>query len=251
MKLLYQITNALNIGKQPTLLHITHWKAGSQWIEKILRKCSPKKLVHPEIDMSHFLKKPVLSGKIYPTLYITYQQFKTAKLPKQFKKLVIFRDLRDTLISSYFSMKISHPILNQDHVNLRNLLTNCSQEEGLIFLINHGLPDSANIQHSWLEAGESFIRYEDLLENDLEILTPIIAGTLRLNQNRFQDIILSTRFEAITHGRKRGDEDIVIHERKGIAGDWKNYFNNRIKNEFKAKYGELLIRTGYEKDLAW
>jgi lipopolysaccharide transport system ATP-binding protein len=63
--------------------------------------------------------------------------------------------------------------------------------------------------------------------------------------------VLDNRFESLTQGRKRGDEQVLAHERKGVAGDWRNHFTERIKAAFKARYGGLLVATGYEKDLHW
>ncbi len=57
-------------------------------------------------------------------------------------------------------------------------------------------------------------------------------------------------FEVVT-GRKQGEEDITAHQRKGIVGDWKNYFSDRVKDEFKKRFGDVLIQTGYEQDLNW
>ena len=39
--------------------------------------------------------------------------------------------------------------------------------------------------------------------------------------------------------------------RKGIVGEWNNLFNKSHKNIFKNTMGELLIKTGYEKDFYW
>jgi len=63
--------------------------------------------------------------------------------------------------------------------------------------------------------------------------------------------VLANRFEAQTGGRPRGVEDVTAHQRKGVAGDWRNHFTDRIKRAFKARYGGLLVATGYEKDLDW
>jgi lipopolysaccharide transport system ATP-binding protein len=52
-------------------------------------------------------------------------------------------------------------------------------------------------------------------------------------------------------GRKPGNEDTQAHERKGIAGDWRNYFTDRVSTEFKRCYGSLLVATGYEKGFSW
>jgi hypothetical protein len=37
----------------------------------------------------------------------------------------------------------------------------------------------------------------------------------------------------------------------GIAGDWRHHFSERVKKAFKARYGGILVATGYERDLDW
>ena len=46
-------------------------------------------------------------------------------------------------------------------------------------------------------------------------------------------------------------EDNKNHWRKGIVGDWENYFTPRIKALFKEKAGEFLVRAGYEVNNDW
>ena len=43
----------------------------------------------------------------------------------------------------------------------------------------------------------------------------------------------------------------VGNSRKGVAGDWKNYFTPPVKEAFKRHYGSLLVDAGYESDLDW
>jgi lipopolysaccharide transport system ATP-binding protein len=63
-------------------------------------------------------------------------------------------------------------------------------------------------------------------------------------------VVLANRFEARS-GRRRGEEDVASHERKGVAGDWKNHFTDKVAKAFKDRFGELLVATGYEKDSRW
>lgn len=46
-------------------------------------------------------------------------------------------------------------------------------------------------------------------------------------------------------------ETVTSDNRKGIVGDWKNYFDERITRIFKEQAGQALIDLGYEKDLNW
>jgi Wzt C-terminal domain len=237
----------------PTIFHITHWKAGSQWIYKILRQCSPDLIVPAEVGQDQFLYWPIRAGKVYPTLYITKEQFDAVCLPKNWRRFVIIRDLRDTLISSYFSFKISHPVLEPGLAKLRGVLNSLTFDDGLIYLMDGVLSNDAKIQLSWLESGERLIRYKDLLEQDLEILEPLLIDECRLpvSHERLREAVVANRFENLANGRKRGEEDVKAHERKGVYGDWRNHFNERVKAAFKARYGGLLVATGYERNLDW
>lgn len=237
----------------PTIVHVTHWKAGSQWIYKILRECAPERIVEPQLGDTQFLLGAVQPGKVYPTAYVTKQQFDSVRLPRNWRRFVIIRDLRDTLVSAYFSLKLSHPIVDPRQARLRWVLQSSSPDDGMIYLMEEWLATPARMQVSWVEVGEPLIRYEDLLGHDLEILERVLLDECQLPvaRERLREVILSSRFERLTEGRKRGQEDIMVHARKGIAGDWRNYFSDRVKQSFKTRYGGLLVATGYEQDLSW
>ncbi|ABQ27964.1 ATP-binding cassette domain-containing protein [Geotalea uraniireducens] len=239
--------------QMPTILHVTHWKAGSQWIKKILKEAVPDLYVDSKLGIAHFLNEPIGEGMVYPTVYVTKEQFESVKLPVLWRRFVIIRDLRDTLISGYFSLKVSHGVLSSTIANYRDNLVSMSLEEGLIYLIDEWLYLSANIQKSWLDAGEDLIRYEDLLKDDVAILQKVLIEKclLSVKPELLEQVIIKNRFEKLTGGRKIGVEDITAHERKGVAGDWQNYFTPKVKEYFKLKYGELLLETGYENKNDW
>jgi hypothetical protein len=64
-------------------------------------------------------------------------------------------------------------------------------------------------------------------------------------------VVESNRFTQLSGGRAPGQEDLTAHYRKGAPGDWRNYFSERITAEFKNRFAELLVQTGYEEDEAW
>ena len=237
----------------PAVFHVTHHKAGSQWINRILHTLVYERMVLPEVGNTQFLNRPIEAGKVYPTLYITREQFDSVKLPAQWKRFVVIRDLRDTLVSMYFSLKHSHAVLHAKHRERRGALSEMSVEDGLIYLIESQLPPHAQFQWSWVASGEELLKYEELLQNDEEILTRVLLRGCRLGTSsaRFREAIQATRFEAWTKGRKPGEEDVTSHERKGVAGDWRNHFTDKVKKAFKGWYGSVLIATGYEKDFNW
>lgn len=64
-------------------------------------------------------------------------------------------------------------------------------------------------------------------------------------------IVWKNNFENLTEGRSHGREKTTSHFRKGIAGDWVNYFDENVKKAFKDRFGDLVIKLGYENDANW
>lgn len=148
--------NLFTQRQPPALFHITHWKAGSQWIYRILLEAVPADKIIPAITANEtFQTHSLLPGKVYPSLYVSHEEFYRAQLPQHFSKFVIIRDLRDTLISDYFSTKISHPLSFAFRI-MREILNELTLEQGLLFLIRDRLYRCAYIQNSCLML---FVKY--------------------------------------------------------------------------------------------
>lgn len=230
----------------PTIFHITHWKAGSQWVSKILSELASERIVPTKLDSSlgQFLCEPLLHGGIYPTIYVTREQFNSVALPENYRKLIVLRDLRDTLVSGYFSLRYSHPTDHAHMVRWRRLLDALTVEDGLMLLMDEWLPASAAIQYSWLESGERIIHYEDMLDSASGILEDALIGQcgLDISADRLRQVVALNRFENLTGGRKPGTEELSAHERKGISGDWHNHFTPAVHSKFDNLYGDLLAR---------
>jgi Sulfotransferase domain len=248
---------------QATIFHVTHWKAGSQWVYGILAACAPKRIVVPKVKIAHFYEDAIVRGRIYPTVYVPHDKFTSVLSTQgisaddtQIKSFFVIRDLRDALVSLYFSLKVSHPIISESVAEDRRQLNIIeSEEEALLYMVKQRGQASANIQRTWLpvcQAGKAmFVRYEDLIANEQQEFAKIIEYCqIDISTEKLTEIVDGNSFNKRA-GRKRGDEDVSSHFRKGVSGDWKNHFTDRIKAEFKKKYGQLLIDTGYEKDLSW
>src|SRR6266496_1956109 len=203
----------------PAVLHVTHWKAGSQWIHRILKYCCSDLTVKPRENNEHVLKAPIRQGMIYPTIYATREQLQQLTYPLHVRRFVVIRDPRDAVVSLYFSTKNSHkngsPIVLERRAHLQTL----SAEEGLCFTIANSAA-IANIIRSWLGADDPLIRYEDLLRDDEKILERVLLGHCQLpvSGRNLRIAIRENSFERLTGGRARGQEDVAAHERKGVAG---------------------------------
>lgn len=239
---------------RPTVFHITHYKAGSQWVQGILNGCVDSDLVRAKPKVRQFLEEPIQPGKVYGSVYVTREQFESVAVPEGSKRFVVIRDLRDTAVSGYFSLKVSHGGFAADRVSdLRRELQQATLEEGLIRAIEGWLTVNAKIQRSWLEAGEDVIRYEDLLVNDVQIFERVLIDQCEypIPRPRLRRAVEARRFERMSKGRPPGEEDVTAHLRKGVAGDWRNYFTEPVKDAFKERWGELLVTAGYERSLDW
>ncbi|HEX3130506.1 MAG TPA: sulfotransferase [Thermoanaerobaculia bacterium] len=93
--------------------------------------------------------------------------------------------------------------------------------------------------------------YEKLLEDGAPVVRELFEF-LDLPQDPalIDDLLKRSSFRFYA-GRERGKEDRKRFYRKGIAGDWKNHFSDEDKQVFKELAGDMLVRLGYEKDLAW
>ena len=58
-------------------------------------------------------------------------------------------------------------------------------------------------------------------------------------------------FQRMSGGRRKGEEDVKSHFRKGVPGDWRNHFTPELLAAFKERYNHLVIKLGYETSEDW
>lgn len=96
------------------------------------------------------------------------------------------------------------------------------------------------------------VRYEDLLDRPHEEVRQLAAFLgVDTRDEAVEQAVGAASFEKMSRGRQRGEEDPTSFFRKGIAGDWKNYFTTRDKEIYKGEAGALLVKLGYETDQDW
>ena len=268
----------------PTVFHVTHVKSGSQWVYNILEGCAPGRIVKPRVKVAQFYEDAILPGMIYPTVYVSQSRFEATLRPQNhpasdhqsnspayknwrnfvelqlpIKIFFVMRDLRDTLVSLYFSLKVSHAIISDNVAEGHRKLNELDFEDGFLYLCNEANGKAmhfiSDIQSSWLpvcnSGGALLVRYEDMIADEVGQFEKICEYCgMSISREQLHGIIQRHSF-VNRAGRKPGEEDITSHYRKGISGDWKNYFTDRIKEKFKQEFGQILIDTGYEKDVSW
>lgn len=105
---------------------------------------------------------------------------------------------------------------------------------------------------SWLGRDTVHIHYEQLLRNTVEEIRRVTAelSLFDADGSTVAKAVDEYSFDRVTAGRSgSGPEGCFV--RKGIAGDWKNYFNRAARETFARCAGDELIALGYERDFDW
>ena len=233
--------------------HITHWKAGSQWVQHVFMGACPQRVVVPTPEMQlGVIDAPPHPGAIYTPMYLAKSRFEQSAASRApHRKFIVIRDLRDTLVSWYFSLRHTHNP-NPTVADHRTVLAEKPTEEGLLYLLAHrDFNGLVNVAASWRDTSELLIRYEQLVAEPhvwfgriFDYCCPEVPPAARakaINQGLFESLAR----------RPRGQELRTSHLRKGIAGDWRNHFTPRIVQEFKGRFGEVLTGLGYGTEGDW
>ncbi|MFG0284953.1 MAG: sulfotransferase domain-containing protein [Phycisphaerales bacterium JB039] len=92
------------------------------------------------------------------------------------------------------------------------------------------------------------LRYEDLLDDTHGELGRLLAFLGADAGDKACDACARAgAFEAMSGGRARGDEDLASVVRKGVAGDWRNWFSPEQAEAFEMRCGLWLDRHGYDR----
>ena len=181
--------------------------------------------------------------------------------PKIEKPVVVIRDVRDVVVSQYFRyfipngrndylvQKIRAKVPFDDYDDIQN---NLSVFIRYLFEKNITKFTWSQFVRSWIDKEAIFTSYEAFKADAVDELIRLVKllDDRVLPIQRAASIVEKYSFEKVS-GRKAGEEDRSSFYRKGIVGDWKNYFDERSKELIKKYAGEELIMLGYERDLQW
>lgn len=193
----------------------------------------------------------------------------------------IVRDPRDILVSGYFSHRYSHArsAWLKEHAEA---LEQVGVKEGLWLELEH-CKINLDLMRQWDYTDSNIYetRFEILTMNPLPELLSIfdfmellvrqehdsvhrvkfvsakalkrlgLRSSFVLTVDVLRYIVERHSFRRKSGGRKKGEENRSHHYRKGVPGDWVNYFDDKLKQSFKDRYGDLVVQLGYENDYDW
>ena len=155
----------------------------------------------------------------------------------------LYRDGRDVVVSKYF--------FDKDFC-VKNGITS-SFEDDFDSFVEKTSYEWANYVLAWREqSGVCSIRYEHFLADPAKEVGALIFGIFGENPEASYLESVVARF---TREKFSASLDAAFSHntfvRKGVAGDWRNYFSEDNASVFKSIAGDALIALGYERDKKW
>ena len=161
--------------------------------------------------------------------------------------VIMYRDLRDVAISyiHFVKQRPWHPEFSE--------YFHLSIQDGIKMFGEMKLHQYVHWIESWHNNRDPnisiVIRYEELISNPIKTFELVATHYgIEHTKEEISAIVKSYRFSS---GPIKEDQRRQVHFRKGISGDWKNYFTPELKNLYKEKIGKFLIEFNYEKDFSW
>jgi lipopolysaccharide transport system ATP-binding protein len=230
-----------------TLFHVTHAKAGSTWLYNVFVSAFGSRRVAKRVGgkTENYHYEP---GKIYPAMFLSFQDFSALEGSDSGPCFFVVRDIRDTLVSLYFSMRYSHTDKGFPHIaKFRQEVEGMSDPEGIAHTFRTRSAAFMRVQESWLDSGKPVMKYEELLSDAEGLLTGYFDSVgFSYDRAALKKAIDENSFEK-KFGRALGQKDIKSHGRQGAPGDWKNYADPAVEAVIEERFGSLLAKCGYER----
>ncbi|UCF18340.1 MAG: sulfotransferase domain-containing protein [Gemmatimonadota bacterium] len=239
------------------LFHCCTQKTASQWFRAVFNDPAFYAYTGFEIEPYRELglrqatfDRPFPKRKVVTALYISHPTFLSITKPYPYKAFFVLRDPRDTVVSWYFHGKNSDSQI-PPMPELRRELNQLSLHAGLKYMIDR-LEEfgSFEAQRSWILEQDAdapkIFRYEDLSRDNpgfLKLLFQYLG--VDMPESEFTALVQRHTFKKHSGGREQGQEDQYAHSRKGIAGDWENYFDAGVLEHFRSVTGDTLEILGY------
>lgn len=258
-------------NRDTNIYHCCIQKTGSLWLrdmfsDPLIRKLSSMKVCRPNKNflgdhpIQEIIDDPFPVGTIVSPFYVNYQNFLEIPKPQSHKAFFVMRDPRDFLVSWYLSTRYSHK-LNPYIIKQREIFQKMDDDEAIFYIINNIFietnPQFIAMTDWYLNSDQNesvlLVRYEDLIAlNKVDVFLKLFNHIgIPITPKQLKNLLEKYSFYRLSGGRTPGEEDILNHYRKGISGDWKNFFKTGHKDAFKNTVGDILLDLGYEENANW
>jgi hypothetical protein len=240
------------------IVHITLEKCGSQWVRDALT--APEIVrqsgfaysgVKFNLGTRSRLDLPAnkVSGPIYNMNQWEWAHWRSAGD----RAIVVLRDPRDIVISLLFSLLYSHGPDAGTEFN-RDQLATRAHDEALTDRMIEAFGAAPRMFFTWTDVDDAsalVIKYEELIADQIAGFRKIYDWLgWHIPDGVLNAVVHRLDFQARS-GRKPGTLDVFSHYRRGVAGDWRNYFTRKHGRHWEAAYPGLLRGTRYEFSDDW
>lgn len=231
-------------NKATSFLMTEYPKSGGSWLTTMLAE-----ITQVDFPRNRF---PSERGSAFQGHYI--------KGYGQKRVVVLWRDPRDIVVSYYFHSIIGNSHTNPAHVEALRASIGISKPENvkeeLPKFIDYMFSGKLSPRFTWNDFFERWygdddvvhVSYEEL-HKDAGAALKKIAEYLSVNvtEDSISEIVRKNSFENKT-GRKPGEENNGSFARKGIVGDWKNYFTDESLALFNSYVCGREKKLGYSDE---
>ena len=162
---------------------------------------------------------------------------------ESYRVLLVLRDPRDVVVSDFYSMRYSHPMLNPSYIKMRQMALSETIDE----FVTRIAPDYAAIFGRYADALMSYghvvyRRYEDIMNSPLEALETF-CDLLGANISRDQCRTIAEEQMSLPTV-----EDVHAHRRSGRSGQYRERLLPETIDVLNRTFEPVLPILGYGDD---
>ena len=229
------------------LIFSCHHKVGTSWFSKILSHVSREYNLEFQYTGQSVIKADT-------DIFFDDHSRVILENMDSYKGVHLIRDPRDVIVSGYYYHKwtaeewANNPKEHWNGKSYKEKINSLEYEDALLFEMEHVGKDTINEMMKWNYNNDNIleVKYEDLLIKHNEMFRNIFRH-YNFNDDAVENclnIVNMYNFETMKQSNDK-------HLRKGVSGDWKNHFSDKLKNEYKMRYPGVLELLGYENDDSW
>lgn len=262
------ISRVINLQRNLLRKHLiiiiaTPHRVGSTWLFKMVKQlasCQTERIPQATFEKMGIIRLDDPSLYEFLSRKGGYYIYKSHSLPRdisenlidpKIKYISVLRDPRDVIVSCSFFLAWLDESLGGWGPKFRML----NEHERILTIIRDNESLFLELKGWHRSRLAHKVKYENLWQNTAGELRNI-TGFLNINvgEYRLKKIALQHSFEKVEE-RTRGYENKLSVNRKGIIGDWKNYFDKEciyvFKSDHNGRWNKLLVEMGYEASLNW